>query len=260
MKICFLSIFPDLVFSVFNGLSITKRATKKKLVWFDVINIRDFAFDKHKQADDYAYGIGKGMILKFDVLLKALDHAKKGFVDPYIILPSPRGEVLNKRMITDLSKMNELIFICPNYEGVDNRILRFINEEISIGDYVISSGELASFVILESILRFKFSDDPLVRKENLLDDSFNYMGMDFLLEPLQYTRPREVKVNNNVVKVEKLLYSGDHDQIEDFLLMEALEMTIFRKPHLFRLFMNRYSEKLDKKILYNAFMNSIVPT
>ncbi|MCS7243224.1 MAG: tRNA (guanosine(37)-N1)-methyltransferase TrmD [Candidatus Calescibacterium sp.] len=260
MKICFLSIFPDLVSSIFNGLSITRRATKRELVWFDVINIRDFAFDKHKQVDDYAYGIGKGMILRFDVLLKALDHAKKRFVNPYVILPSPRGEVLNKRMINDLAKMNELIFICPNYEGVDNRILRFINEEISIGDYVISSGELASFVILESILRFRFSDDHLVRKENLLDDSFNYMGMDFLLEPLQYTRPREVRINNNVVKVEKLLCSGDHAKIRDFLLMEALEITIFRKPYLFKLFMNRYSGQVDKKILYNACMNSVVPT
>ncbi|MCS7165303.1 MAG: tRNA (guanosine(37)-N1)-methyltransferase TrmD [Candidatus Calescibacterium sp.] len=237
-----------------------KRALKKGLISLEVVNIRDFAKGKQKQVDDYVFGLGKGMMLRLDVVLRALNFARNNLNNPYVILASPRGQVLNKHMICDLAKMDEFIFICPNYEGIDDRILGFINEEISIGNYVISSGELASFVILESIIRFKFSNGSLIQRENLFDDSFNYMGMDFLLEPLQYTRPREVEINNRLIKVDSLLYSGDHEKIKNFLLREAISMTIYKKPDLFKFFLNKYSEKIDKRVLYDAVMDSIIPS
>lgn len=258
MIIKFLTIFPQLVHSLIDNLSSMKRAKKRTNIEFQVINIRDFAQDKHKQIDDYAYGIGKGMILKFDVLYRTLEEAKKNLKNPYIILPSPRGKIINKKMVKELVCKEELIFICPNYEGVDDRILRFINEEISIGDYVISSGELASFVILEAIIRYK--DEKVVNRDNLIDDSFNYMGFDFLLEAMQYTRPPEFTVNGISIKVPSILFSGNHQKIKEFLLAESIEITIHKKPGLFKSFLNKYEKKIDKKILFEAVMNSVIPS
>lgn len=262
MKIFFLTIFPNLVDEIVKGLSITRRALKSKGIWFHVINIRDFAFNKHKQVDDYVYGKKKGMLLRFEPLFEALQFAKQKSSNPYIILPSPRGKVLNKYIISDLSRLDEFIFICPNYEGVDGRILRFINEELSIGDYVISSGELASFVILEAILRFKYKDqvEPLVEKQNLMDDSFCYMGMDFLLEPCQYTRPRKITLNNHILKVEEYLYSGNHRVLNENLLKEAIETTIYKKPYLYNHFLQAYKEIINKDILYEAIMDNVIPS
>lgn len=262
MKIFFLTVFPNLVEEIIKNLSITKRALRSKRISFYVVNIRDFTFDKHRQVDDYVYGKGKGMLLKFEPVFRALQFAKRKSSNPYIILPSPRGKVLDKYIISDLSKMDEFIFICPNYEGVDGRILRFINEELSIGDYVISSGELASFVILEAVLRFKYKDqeEPLVEKENLMDDSFCYMGMDFLIEPSQYTRPRKVLVNNYDIEIEEYLYSGNHKVINENLLKEAIETTIYKKPYLYKYFLQNYKDIINKNVLYEAVMNSVVPS
>lgn len=235
---------------------------KSEKISFYTLNIRDFTFDKHRQVDDYVYGKKKGMLLKFDPLLRALQFAKQKSSNPYIILPSPRGNVLDKYIISDLSKLDEFIFICPNYEGVDGRILRFVNEELSIGDYVISSGELASFVILEAILRFKYKDqaDPLVEKENLMDDSFSYMGMNFLLEPCQYTRPRKVMLNSHTISVEEYFYSGNHKIINQKLLKEAIETTIYKKPYIYKYFLQTYKDTINKNILYDAVMDSVIPS
>ena len=262
MQIFFLTIFPNLVECLIQNLSLFKRGIKNGLFKVNIVNIRDFAYDKHKQVDDYVYGKRKGMLLRFDVVYRALDFAKSKLIKPYTILPSPKGKVLDKYIIKDLSRFDELIFICPNYEGIDSRILRFINEEVSIGDYVISSAELAAFVILESILRVKFKDHPnsLVNIDNLYNDSFNFMSMDFLLEPPQYTRPKEVKINSRSIQVESYCYSGEHLKINQELLKQAIEITIYKRPDIFKFFMNRYRKNIDKKILIEAMFDSVLPS
>ncbi|MEN3015045.1 MAG: hypothetical protein ABDH21_03180 [bacterium] len=262
MKVGFLTIFPHLVNYMIQNLSLTKRSIRRQKVEFKVVDVRGFCKDKHLQVDDYIFGSKKGMIMRFDVLLESLIYCKNEFVNPYVILPSPRGRVICQYTIKDLSKLDELIFICPNYEGVDDRILRFVNEELSIGDYVISSGELASFVILEAILRYKFidSEQPLVDKASVLDDSFNYAGMDCLLEPLQYTRPRVLKFNNFEIPVEEYVYSGNHEQIRKNNIKNAINLTIFKKPHLIKKFLNKYYNTVDKKLIFEAFLDFCFPS
>jgi len=266
MKVGFLTIFPDIVNFLINNLSLIKRS--KTFVDYCVVNIRDFSLDKHKTVDDYVFGSGKGMLLKFDVVFRAFESLLKNFYKPYVILPSPRGQTLNNFVIKDLANFDEIIFICPNYEGIDDRILRFVNEEVSIGDYCISSGELASFVILESLLRFKF--DSLVDKNNVDEDSFNYMGFSCLIEPFQFTRPREVSIkiknfNVNVV-VDKIFFSGDHRAIKRQLLKNSIEQTIYKKPSLFKCFLNELSFKdrsfyrYYSSILFDAVLDSVIPS
>jgi tRNA (guanine37-N1)-methyltransferase len=273
MKVGFLTIFPQIVDFFIYNLSIIKRS--RKFVDFYVVNIRDFATDKHKTVDDYVFGSGRGMLLRFDVVFKALQNILKNFSNPYIILPSPRGRVLDNLMIRDLSKLDELIFLCPNYEGVDDRILRFVREEISIGNYCISSGELASFLILDSILRFKF--DLLVDRDNLNNDSFNYMGFSCLLEPFQFTRPKTVSLKPYLLaselSVDHIFISGNHKNIQRELLKNSIEQTIYKKPDLFKCFLNEFSTKIKENknlnkhakkyyydILLDAIFDSVMPS
>lgn len=257
MKIVFLTIFPELVSTLTKELSIIRRAISRENLNFEIVDIRNFASGGYKQVDDYVYGTGKGMILRIDIVYSALQFAKKKLLNPYIILPSPRGTVLSNRVARDLSNFEELLFICPNYEGIDSRILRFVNEEISIGDYVISSGELASFVILEAILRFKYVS--LVKSKNVLDDSFNYASFDNLLEPFQYTRPRQFNIESNSISIDPYLYSGDHELIYRNNLIEAISITISRRPDLFKQFINKYPF-IDQNIIFESFSNNIIPS
>lgn len=276
LKTFILTIFPKLTKDLLN-LSILKRAINKKILEVEIINIRDFSNDKHKKVDDYIYGIKKGMLFKFEPLYKALTYAKKKCKNPYVILPSPKGKILNSNIIKDLSKLNEIIFIAPNYEGIDERIIRFINEEISIGDYVISSGELAVFVIIESIIR------KLVIDENsYIEDSFSLFNIPFLLENPQYTRPNKLvnPLNNNFnLEVPEYLIKGNHKEIIKKNLENSLTQTIYKKPELYIKFYKYFQikKKLKKiyypfpflkslnykelnEILYNAILNNVIPS
>jgi tRNA (guanine37-N1)-methyltransferase len=276
LKTFILTIFPKLTKDLLN-LSILKRAINKKILEVEIINIRDFSNDKHKKVDDYIYGIKKGMLFKFEPLYKALVYSKKKCKKPYVILPSPKGKILNSNIIKDLSKLNEIIFIAPNYEGIDERIIRFINEEISIGDYVISSGELAVFVIIESIIR------KLVLNENsYIEDSFSLFNIPFLLENPQYTRPNKLinPLNNNFnLEVPKYLIKGNHKEIIKKNLENSLTQTIYKKPKLYIKFYKYFQikKKLKKiyyplpflkslnykelnEILYNSILNNVIPS
>jgi tRNA (guanine37-N1)-methyltransferase len=276
LKTFILTIFPKLTKDLLN-LSILKRAINKKILEVEIINIRDFSANKHKKVDDYIYGIKKGMLFKFEPLYKALTYAKKKCKNPYVILPSPKGKILNSNIIKDLSKLNEIIFIVPNYEGIDERITRFINEEISIGNYVISSGELAVFVIIESIIR------KLVIDENsYIEDSFSLFNIPFLLENPQYTRPNKLinPLNNNFnLEVPKYLIKGNHKEIIKKNLENSLTQTIYKKPELYiKLYKYFQIKKKSKKIyypipflkflnykelneiLYNSILNNVIPS
>jgi tRNA (guanine37-N1)-methyltransferase len=276
LKTFILTIFPKLTKDLLN-LSILKRAINKKILEVEIINIRDFSDDKHKKVDDYIYGIKKGMLFKFEPLYKALTYSKKKCKTPYVILPSPKGKILNSNIIKDLSKLNEIIFIAPNYEGIDERIIRFINEEISIGDYVISSGELAVFVILESIIR------KLVIDENsYIEDSFSLFNIPFLLENPQYTRPNKLinPLNNNFnLEVPEYLVKGNHKEIIKKNLENSLTQTISKKPELYIKFYKYFQIKKKSKkihypntflkflnykeideILYNSILNNVIPS
>jgi len=276
LKTFILTIFPKLTKDFLN-LSILKRAINKKILEVEIINIRDFSNDKHKKVDDYIYGIKKGMLFKFEPLYKALKYLKKKCKNPYVILPSPKGKILNSNIIKDLSKLNEIIFIAPNYEGIDERIIRYINEEISIGDYVISSGELAVLVIIESIIR------KLVIDENsYIEDSFSLFNIPFLLENPQYTRPNKLinPLNNNFnLEVPEYLIKGNHKEIIKKNLENSLTQTIYKKPELYIKFYKYFQIKKKSKkihypfsflkflnykeideILYNSILNNVIPS
>jgi tRNA (guanine37-N1)-methyltransferase len=211
MKIDILTLFPEM-FDGFLGESIIKRAIDKKLVKFRIINIRNYTTYSNNQVDDYGYGGGSGMILMIEPLYNAIKSIKKK--DSHIIFMSPRGKVFKQSYAMSLKDKKHLILICGHYEGVDERIKHFIDEEISIGDYVLTGGEIPSMVISDTIVRLL---DGVINKESLESESFN----DNLLDYPVYTKPREFKG----LKVPDILLSGDHKKIKEYRDNERLRIT-----------------------------------
>lgn len=204
-----ITIFPD-VFGSYFGASITGRAQAKKLVKIDIHNLRDFADDKHKKVDDTPYGGGAGMVLKYEPIWKSV-QALKSKNSPSkkrtrIILFSAKGKRFAQRDANRLSKYDNLILICGRYEGVDERVARKIaDEEISIGDYVLTGGELPAMVLTDSITRL--IPGVLGNKNSALDESHTHAG---ILEYPQYTKPENIQG----LKVPKVLLSGNHEEIK----------------------------------------------
>ncbi len=205
-----LTIFPNIFYSYINE-SIIKRAISKKQIKIATYNIRDFSEDRHKKVDDSPYGGGPGMLMKIEPLYLALKSLKKESNKRKIILLSASGKKWNQKLASKYSKLDELVLICGRYEGVDNRIKKFIDEEISIGDYVLTGGELGSLVIIDSITRLL--PGVLGNKESFIDESHTNDG---ILEYPQYTRPEVFKANNKNYKVPKILLSGNHQKIKDW--------------------------------------------
>ena len=200
MKIDILTLFPEMFAPLEH--SILKRASENGIIKFNIVNIRDFSKDKHKKCDDYPFGGGAGMLMTVEPLYDAIKSVYKK--NAKIIFPSPQGKVFNQEKAKELSKCEHLIFVCGHYEGVDERIFElFPMEEISIGDYVLTGGELASMVIVDSLSRFV---DGVISKESLDDESFS----NGLLEYPQYTRPAEFKG----LKVPEVLLSGNHGEVD----------------------------------------------
>ena len=199
------------------------KALTNKLWNLSVINIRDSANDKHKTVDDTPYGGGTGMLLKADVIAKSLDqNIKKG---ERIFYLSPKGKKLDQKFIQDLSKEKSISLICGHFEGVDERILATRNiEEISVGDYILSGGETAAFVILDSILRLL--PGVLGNNKSSVDESFE----NGLLEYPQYTKPQIWEEKT----VPEVLLSGDHNKIKDWRLTQSEAITRVRRPDLWR--------------------------
>ena len=211
MKIDILTLFPEM-FSPLNS-SILKRAVDNKILEFNVINIRDFSKDKHKKCDDYPFGGGAGMLMSVQPLYDAIKSVKDE--NSKIIFPSPRGKVFNQAKAKELSTFNHLIFVCGHYEGVDERIFDLFDmEEISIGDFIVTGGELPSMVIIDSLSRFV---DGVISKESSENESFE----NGLLEYPQYTRPAEFMG----LCVPDVLLSGNHQEVEKWRREQSLKKT-----------------------------------
>ena len=218
MKITILTLFPEM-FTNFLETSIIKKAILQGHVTFDIVNIRDFADNKWNRVDTPPVGGGAGMILQVDPIIRALESVDTG----HKMLLSPRGAVLTNMKATELSLKDHLIFICGHYEGVDERVTHYIDEEISIGDYILTGGELGAMVVSDAVIRLL---DEVISSDSLDVESFDY----HLLEYPQYTEPYDFRG----YKVPTILYSGDHAAIQKWRLKESLRITRKRRPDLFK--------------------------
>jgi len=222
MRIDILTIFPEMFVGPFDH-SIIKRAKDKGLVEIFTHNIRDYTTNKHRRVDDYAYGHGAGMVMTIQPIADLIDKLKSERIYDEVIFLTPDGEVLNQAQANHLSTLNNLIFLCGHYKGIDERLREnYITREISIGDFVLSGGELAAIVLADSIIRI--IPGVLSDETSALSDSFQ----DGLLSPPVYTRPAEY----NGWKVPDILLSGDERKIADWLHDQSLLRTKIRRPDL----------------------------
>jgi len=224
---------------MFNGpfnTSILHKAREKGILKIDLINFRDYAQDKHKSVDDYPFGGGAGMVLRPEPIILALE-ANWDFNQPNqeIILVTPQGEIFNQEKAKELASKDNLAFICGHYEGFDERIRHFVTREFSIGDYVLTGGEIPAMVMVDAIARL--IPGVIKEMESFQEDSF-YTG---LLEYPQYTRPR---VFRNL-KVPDVLLSGNHEKIRLWRKKESLRRTLKRRPEL----LDKYELSPEEKIL-----------
>lgn len=226
MRIDILSLFPEMFGGVF-GCSITKRAIEKNILDIQITNPRDFAFNKHNQVDDTAYGGGAGMVMKPEPLFRAVEDVKSKtqIENSKVILMCPTGKVFTQEKAKELANFDQLIFICGHYEGFDNRVVQNLADEvISIGDYVLTGGELPALIMIDSISRL--IPGVLSQNESFEEESFK----DDLLEYPHYTRPREFMG----MKVPDVLLSGNHQNIEKWRLEESKKITKLRRPDLYK--------------------------
>ncbi|KKK39588.1 tRNA (guanine-N1)-methyltransferase [Mesobacillus campisalis] len=224
MKIDVLSIFPEMFPGVL-GHSILKKAAEKQAVSYNVVNFRDYADNRHQTVDDYPYGGGAGMVLKpqpiFDAVTDLVDKAESK--KPRVILMCPQGESHTQKKAEELAREEHLIFICGHYEGYDERIREhIITDEISIGDYVLTGGELGAMVVIDSVVRLL--PGVLGSEESHIQDSFS----TGLLEHPHYTRPADFRG----MKVPDILLSGNHKLIDEWRTKESLRRTYSRRPDL----------------------------
>ncbi|MFV0254803.1 MAG: tRNA (guanosine(37)-N1)-methyltransferase TrmD [Erysipelotrichaceae bacterium] len=223
MRISIITIFPEMFDSYFAN-SIIKRAKEKEKVTIDFVDPREFA-DNPRQVDDYLFGGSPGMLLKIEPIVRALESIKTA--DSYVVLTSANGHPFKQEKAIDLSTKKHLIIICGRYEGVDGRIVNFLDEEISIGDYVLTGGELAAMIISDSIIRLL---DNVINHKSLNSESYN----NNLLEGYHYTRPVEFLG----YEVPEVLLSGHHKNIEKYRLSESEKITQARRPDLYKKYLN----------------------
>ncbi len=223
MKIDVLTLFPDMFVNIFNQ-SILKKAAENKAVQYNVVNFRDYADNKHNTVDDYPYGGGAGMVLKPQPIFDVVDDLlTKGDAKSKVILLCPQGEKYTQKKAEELSELEHLIFICGHYEGYDERIREHIvTDEISIGDFVLTGGELGAMVVIDSVVRLL--PDVLGNEQSHQLDSFS---TGFLEHP-HYTRPADFRG----LKVPDILLSGNHRLIEEWRAKESLRRTFLRRPDL----------------------------
>ena len=220
MKFDVLTLFPEM----FNNLkqSILGRAQEKELIDINLINIRDFSTNKHKKVDDTPYGGGAGMVIMPDIVYSAYNSVKEE--NAKVIYMSPQGRNLNQKKVEALAKQKHLIILCGHYEGIDQRVLdKIVDEEISIGDYVLTGGELPAMVLIDSVSRYI---EGVIKKASIKEESFS----NGLLEYPQYTRPEIFEGE----KVPEILLSGHHEKIDEWRKQKALEITKKKRPDLLK--------------------------
>lgn len=219
MRIDILTLFPDF-FEQFLKTSVIGRAIAKEIVKVNIINIRDYSQDKNKRVDDYPFGGGNGLIMKCQPIVSALNTIKTK--DAKVFLLSAQGEVYKQKKAKEFAKIEHLILICGHYEGVDARILDYIDGEISIGDFILTGGEIPAMLIADSIIRLL---EGSINKDSLVEESFE----DNLLEYPQYSQPR----NFDGKKVPDILFSGNHKAIKIWRDKQKIINTLKKRPDLF---------------------------
>lgn len=219
MKFHVLTLFPEIPRAFFES-SIMAKAVEKEIIAYDLVNIRDFALDKHKTCDDSPYGGGAGMLMMTTPLASALDSVKPR--KKRVIYVTPSGKPFTQKLAYELSREKDIVLVCGRYEGIDQRIIdSYVDDEISIGDYVLSSGEIAATVIIDAVYRLV---DGVIASESLEEESFS----DGLLEYPQFTRPEDFLGK----KVPEILLSGHHENIRKWRLKKRLCKTLFVRPDL----------------------------
>lgn len=236
IKIDILTLFPEM-FEIFNH-SIIGKAKEKNIVEINTLNIRDYTLDKHKKVDDYPYGGGAGMVMAAQPIVDCIKVAKQSNKGKVIFL-GPRGKTFNQNMAKELSKESELIFLCGHYEGIDERAYGYIDMEISLGDFVLTGGEMACIPVVDGICRLM--PGVLSSSESYTDESF----YDGVLEYPQYTRPECFEE----IRVPEVLMSGHHENIRKWRRLQSLKLTKERRLDLFS---KLQLSKEDKKLLMKA--------
>lgn len=235
MKISVMTLFPE-IFESYLGESMMKRAIDKDILDVDLYNIRDFSENKHKKVDDYPFGGGAGMVMTpqpiYSTYKKILED--NNIEKARVIYLSPKGKTFDQKMAKSLAKEDNIVFLCGHYEGIDQRIIDMIvTDEVSIGDYVLTGGELPALVMIDSISRL--IPGVLNRIESFEDESFE----NNLLEYPQYTRPREFEG----LEVPEVILSGNHGKIDEWRLKEAEVLTEERRPDLWKLYKSKKMEE-----------------
>jgi len=216
-----LTIFPEILRSPLQE-SILKRAQEKRLVRIDLHDLRQYATDLHRTTDDAPYGGGPGMIMKVEPLVHGLEQLRTKVSELHTILTCPQGHLFTQQRARELASKEALLFVCGRYGGVDDRVRAYVDEEISIGDYVLTGGELAALVMMDAIIRLL----PGVLGNELSADDDSFVG--HLLDAPQYTRPKMFREQ----PVPEVLLYGNHEQIQRWRRQEALKRTLDRRPEL----------------------------
>jgi tRNA (guanine37-N1)-methyltransferase len=230
-----LTLFPDFI-NAFCNTSIIKKGIEKKAFNINIKNIRENAINKYGQVDDLPFGGGPGMLLRPEPILKTYNSLNLSKKDKKCIFFSPKGKNLNNDYIINLTKFKNIVLICGHYEGIDQRIIDLIvDDEISIGDYILTGGEIPSMILIDALIRHL---DGVINKESLNEESF----LNNLLEYRQYTRPADF-LN---LKVPDVLISGNHKKIEEFRLEDSIRETLLKRPDLIK--NNKFEDKINKII------------
>ncbi|HUU41327.1 MAG TPA: tRNA (guanosine(37)-N1)-methyltransferase TrmD [Desulfatiglandales bacterium] len=236
MRFDILSIFPEM-FDPFIDYGIIGRAVKKGKIEVNIVNIRDFGVGPHLMTDDRPFGGGDGMVMKPEPIFQALESIPKARGDRKVLMLTPQGQLFNQSLARNLSELEQIILVCGRYEGVDERVrTRYIDMELSIGDYILSGGELPAMIVVESVSRL--IPGVLGGSRSNLEESFE----NYLLEYPQYTRPRVFQGE----EVPSVLLSGNHEKIKNWRKIQSIKRTLERRPDLL------------KKACFNEMEKSVV--
>ncbi|RVU55289.1 tRNA (guanosine(37)-N1)-methyltransferase TrmD [Anaerosphaera multitolerans] len=220
MKFSILTLFPEF-FNCLIDYSIVGRAIKESIIELETVNIREFSENKHGQVDDYPYGGGPGMVMQVGPIYRSIESVRND--NSKVIYLSPKGKVLNQKKLIELSRENHLILLNGHYEGIDNRVVEnYIDEEISIGDYVLTGAEIPSMVLIDGITRLI---PGVLSSEESYSIESHYSG---LLEYPQYTRPQRF----NGLEVPEILLSGNHEKIRQYRIFQSIKLTLENRPDL----------------------------